>query len=132
MELVAEQSKPLEQKPILGAAGVMIEVCDEPAFGAHHLYRVSACDAIGDLVGGQGRLARIEFQKGPIKEAGVNGCNEMDLLAIVSHRLQCFQDTEFACQENEQALEGVKVAMAALHSRTKSRMARGVEGTSLQ
>lgn len=128
-----EQAKvPEGREPIIGAAGVMIELCDEPAFGAHHHYRISACDLIGDRVGGHGRLARIEFQKGPINEFGVNGCSEMDLLAVVLHRMHCFQQTEFACPENDKVMGHVQAAMAQLEARKASRVARGVEGTSLQ
>jgi hypothetical protein len=74
-------------------------------------------------------VTRISFQNGPIAEAGVNGLTQEALLAIVADRLRSFQAGPYACPENGDALAAVEEAMACLHSRTKARMARGVEGT---
>lgn len=72
----------------------------------------------------------IRFQNGPIKEAGVNGVTNEALLAIVEDRLDGFQSSKWACEENAEALKHIKLAIAALESRTQKRAARGVEGTS--
>ena len=71
------------------------------------------------------------FQNGPVKEAGINGCHQEDLLAIVIDRLKCFQGGDFACEENEQALNYIRGAMRVLNERTKARQERGVEGTNV-
>lgn len=85
---------------------------------------------VGDEGNVQGVV--IEFQKGPIGEVGVNGISNETLLAIVEDRLDGFQRTPFACTENANALVAIRQALANLHQRTRSRMARGVEGTNAQ
>ena len=103
---------------------------DKPADGnACHNYQVSGVptDNVKD-----GIFARVYFQKGPVKEVGVNGCQNEDLLRIVEDRLAGFQSGEFACIENKIALEAVQQALEALESRTRDRTKRGVEGKSLQ
>ncbi|MBQ3257823.1 MAG: hypothetical protein IJA67_10470 [Oscillospiraceae bacterium] len=71
----------------------------------------------------------IHFQEGPIKECGVNGvCNE-DLLNIVIDRLEHFQNSEFSCRENAMAITKLEEALLWLRKRTMAREQRGVEGT---
>lgn len=100
-----------------------ITVRDQPgAGGAHHEYQIALPDGSG---------VRLVFQNGAIAEKGVNGITQEVLLAIVADRLECFQNGPFACRENEIALEKIQEAMEALQSRTRERMARGVEGKSI-
>lgn len=74
-------------------------------------------------------LAQIHFQEGPIKECGVNGiCNE-DLLVMVVRRLEGFQNSEFKCRENAMAIKKLEEALLWLRKRTMGRENRGVEGT---
>ena len=74
-------------------------------------------------------LAEIHFQQGPIRECGVNGaCNE-DLLLMVVNRLRAFNQGEFACRENACAITKIEEAVMWLRKRTMDREARGVEGT---
>lgn len=72
----------------------------------------------------------IVFQKGPVKEAGVNGCFMEDLIAICIDRLEAFQAGDFACVENAMAADSLKSALFSLDIRTKDRQERGVEGHS--
>lgn len=74
-------------------------------------------------------VAMASFQEGPVKEAGVNGCHNEDLLAIVMHRLQGFQSGEYRCRENAIAITKIEEALDALRERTTAREQRGVEGT---
>lgn len=74
-------------------------------------------------------LAEIHFQEGPIKEAGVNGvCNE-DLIAMVITRLEHFNQSDFHCRENSMAITKLEEALLWLRKRTMGREQRGVEGT---
>lgn len=74
-------------------------------------------------------LSEIHFQEGPIKECGVNGvCNE-DLLVMVIRRLQGFQESKFRCRENAMAITKIEAALLWLRKRTTARENRGVEGT---
>ncbi|MFM0263306.1 hypothetical protein [Paraburkholderia sediminicola] len=102
-----------------------IEVIDEPGSGgANHLYEVTGyCGQSGH----EGVL--IEFQNGPINEAGINGLTQEVLLAIVADRLRCFQAGPFACKANACALTKIEEAQHWLQQRTLERMRRGVEGT---
>lgn len=70
----------------------------------------------------------IEFQDGPIGEAGVNGISNEALLAVLIDRLQGFQSGAFKCRENAIALTKLEEVMHWLQHRTRERMARGVEG----
>lgn len=104
-------------------------VGDEPGpGGACHEYYICNVDGSEHEVAGE--FGAIRFQNGPIKENGVNGCHQKDLLAIVIDRLEGFQSGAFACEENAIALSCVKAALHMLNVRTKKRINRGVEGTS--
>lgn len=96
---------------------------DEPAFNANHEYIVSAANSTNDY-------AKVSFQKGPIKENGVNGCHNEDLIAIVLDRLYSLNQGDFKCRENSIAITKLEEAMMRLNKRTADRKARGVEGTS--
>lgn len=114
---------------------IKITVLDEPGQGgANHVYGIAGMDLVRNEAAmntpddrPEGDMSII-FQCGPIAEHGVNGITQEALLAIVADRLNSFQSGPFACRENEVALEKVQEAMEALQSRTKARMARGVEG----
>lgn len=69
------------------------------------------------------------FQRGPIKEAGVNGITNEVLLAILIDRLSGFQNGQYRCRENALALTKLEEARHWLEARTRARVARGVEGT---
>ena len=57
---------------------LVVSVLDKPGLGgACHKYRIASLDVLVD----------IEFQDGPISEAGVNGISQEALLAIVEDRL---------------------------------------------
>jgi hypothetical protein len=107
-----------------------IAVLDGPGSGnANHLYEIGwgAHDELSTT-----NPTVISFQNGPITEAGVNGISMEALLAIVEDRLKGFQSGQYANRENALALTHVQDAMHWLHHRTRERVARGVEGTSVK
>jgi hypothetical protein len=116
---------------------IKIEVMDEPgAGGACHRYDITGFDTKNNPSsvkedGYQSSFSRtiILFQNGPIKESGVNGITQEALIAICIDRLRSFQAGPYACESNAKALKGLEDAQEALLSRTKERLARGVEGT---
>ncbi len=110
--------------------GIDIEVVDKPGpGGAHHKYRVTWDEECPGVPGKTHQEYRINFQNGPIKEAGVNGLTHEVLLAIIIDRLTGFQSGPYACADNQEALDAAQKAQEALMRRTRARAARGVEGT---
>ena len=75
-------------------------------------------------------IGHIHLQEGPIKEVGVNGVRDEDLLTIVLTRLEAFQGSEFNCIENQEAINGIREALESLQNRTLKRYSRDVERAS--
>lgn len=108
-----------------------IEVFDDPGCGnACHHYGITS-DEPRSADSPPKIMAPISFQNGPIAEHGINGISQEALLAIVEDRLIGFQSGPYACRENAIALTKIQEAMMWLQKRTRDRMARGVEGTSV-
>lgn len=93
--------------------------------GAGCLYEIGTVP----VEGSREVFASIRFQNGPIKESGINGCHNEDLIAIVIDRLRSFQTGQFSCRENALAITKLEEALMWLNKRTADRVARGVEGT---
>jgi hypothetical protein len=72
---------------------------------------------------------RVVFQKGIPSKVGVNGCRVEDVLEVAAARLQEFQDGPLACPENEEALNHIRSAIAAMHERARRRKEQGVLNT---
>lgn len=100
---------------------VFCEDESEQEFNAPHHFEVQNID--GTVV------TKVDFQVGPIKECGVNGCCNEDLINMVIVRLECFQNSEFKCRENALAITKLEEALLWLRKRTMAREQRGVEGT---
>lgn len=93
-----------------------------PGNGRHY-YEVERADT-GET------LCKIQFQEGARKVGGsIAGVLEGDLLEIVRHRLQCFQQGEFATRENACALTHIEEALMWLNKRKEDRKERSVLGT---
>lgn len=107
-----------------------IYATDETVFNASHEYIVVAAPAEGEEIGLDNPYAKVKFQKGPIKENGVNGCHNEDLIAIVLDRLECLNQGDFRCRENSIAITKLEEALMWLNKRTLDRRSRGVEGVS--
>ena len=100
-----------------------VSAVDERGQGnANHHYVIYA------VIGGK-HLGDVSFQNGAIKEVGVNGVMNEDLIAIVIDRMRGFQSGDYACRDNALALTKLEEALMWLRNRTNSREARGVEGT---
>ena len=69
-----------------------------------------------------------KIQNGPIKEAGVNGC-QVDTLIYAAKAILEGLNKNFPCEENDQAINKLEMAIHWLNERTKNREKRGVEGT---
>ena len=98
---------------------------DDKEFNANHFYSVETSDTTRPAM----ILSQVRFQKGPVKENGVNGVMNEDLLAMVIDRLQSFQESPYKCRENAIAITKLEEALLWLGKRTAERNRRGVEGT---
>jgi len=108
---------------------IEVTAMDEPGpGGANHRYSLRVISPPGgyDIVSGS---VVIDFQKGPINEAGLNGLSNEALIAVLIDRMRGFQSGPFASRDNDLALAHLEQALMWLHKRTRERMARGVEGT---
>lgn len=101
---------------------VLHERPEKMEYNAPHNFVVCS-EQGGDILG------EVWFQRGPIKEEGVNGVMNEDLIAMVITRLEHFQKSEFACRENAIAITKLEEALLWLRKRTMAREKRGVEGT---
>lgn len=117
-----KEMKRLEM-PLLTENYTEVRVESEYQYNAPHYFEVHRKED-GELVG------KVHFQEGPIKETGVNGVNNEDLINMVICRLESFQNSEYKCRENALAITKLEEALMWLRYRTNARTKRGVEGTS--
>lgn len=104
---------------------------EQMQFNAPHHFYVIKSESLNEGETPQS-VCEVDFQKGPIKEVGVNGVMNEDLIAMVICRLDHFQDSEFECYENEMAITKLEEALLWLRKRTMGRENRGVEGTHIE
>lgn len=106
---------------------------EEFKFNAPHTFdvvtQVDRLDYKGKL---PAAIQRVHFQEGPIKENGVNGVANEDLISMVVCRLEHFQQSEYRCRENALAITALEEALLWLRKRTMGREKRGVEGTHIK
>jgi hypothetical protein len=69
----------------------------------------------------------LQFQDGAIGEVGINGVQWTELLMVALAILQKF-NKNFPCRENSITITKIEEAIMWQESRTKNRIARGVEG----
>ena len=127
--LIMTKGKNIMRQVEIGTSNFTNIVClDEiGSGGACHEYEVLPVTFNG--IDPSTPVAKVSFQDGPVKESGINGCHQEDLIAIVIDRLQYFQKGGYACRENAIAITKLEEAMHWLNHRTADRVKRGVEGT---
>lgn len=92
-------------------------------------------DDEGRPAGGEtiGRGFSISWQNGALVVDGErrepNGAFVEDVITAAIGRIEHYQSTQFACDENARALRHLIEARASLRERTASREQQGVEGT---
>jgi len=94
--------------------------------GMYHRYHVDGRANTAILPASVIRSAEVQFQQGPVA-AGINGCQDEDLLAIVIDRLACAQAGPSPCDENKQALHSLKLALSQLEGRSRKALAPAEE-----
>lgn len=74
-------------------------------------------------------IQRIDIQKGPVQHAGeVNGIFIEDLILVCIDQLEHFQNSDYACDENERTLHHLRCALDTTRARQYERLSRGVQG----
>jgi len=75
----------------------------------------------------------ISWQNGPLGRGSErkepNGAFVENIIKAAATRIEYYQNSKFACEENAQALDHLNAALWILNNRTKDREARQVEGT---
>lgn len=95
--------------------------------GANHRYQIVDINN-PDVVYGN-----IILQNGARKlDDSVHGVLDTDLLEIVRHRLQCFQQGPFSSRDNSVALTHVEEALMWMNRRVEDRIERNVLGTNVK
>jgi hypothetical protein len=74
-------------------------------------------------------LCKIDFQEGAIKDVGINGILDKDLIGVVLCRLQHFQNSSFATRENAIVITKLEEALMWMNKRNANRVMRDVQGT---
>lgn len=74
-------------------------------------------------------FVRVVFQRGLPQSVGVNGCRVDAVLEVAKDRLEAYQMGPLSCEENEEAIAHIRLALAALERRTRRRMEQGVINT---
>ena len=92
-----------------------------PVNKGYHTYRILC---------GNETTVDLQFQNGPRLEPGsIPGVLDGDLLEIVRHRLQCFQNGPYATRENAIALTHIEEALLWMNKRVEDRAAANTLGT---
>lgn len=101
--------------------------------------QVIACqnntDSEGNPAGGtvSGTGLMIGWQDGPLgrgeERKEPNGAFVEGVIEAAKQRLEFYQGSKFNCEENDQAIFHLGMALSALENRTKAREQREVEGT---
>lgn len=93
--------------------------------GAHNKYVID----VRPFGGGEPvETCQLNFQDGPLKEAGANGITEQALLAVVLDRWRGFNDGPYRCRENSMMITKLEEALMWSEKRAGDRAKRGVEG----
>lgn len=98
----------------------------------HHFQDVEGRPAGGQTLGNGFTIA---WQNGPLGRVGSseriepNGAFVEDVILAAIGRLQFYQQSGFACDENADALHHLECALARLDQRTKRRVEAQTEGT---
>jgi hypothetical protein len=90
-------------------------------------------EAFRSLDGSEGTINKpyinIQFQRGSVRELGVNGCRIEDVIEVMQNRLLDHQGRGLACEENAEALYHLEMAREALVLRRRRREEQGVFDT---
>lgn len=105
------------------------EVCEIPTGDMPHPEYIKLTEGKFILHNLDKNRITFQIQNGPIKEAGVNGC-QVDTLIEAAFTILKGLNLKVPCQHNVDALDYLDRALVCLETRRHDRLARGVEGES--
>lgn len=122
-----EKLNTIQKRENLNEVRVLDEKGNE---GGHHHYGIYM-NGVHDVSNTRSScLGMIQFQNGARKlPDSIHGILDTDLLEIVRHRLQCFQQGDLATRENAIALTHIEEALLWMNKRVEDRIERNVLGT---
>lgn len=101
---------------------------EQPFASSHYLDNGKPAGGVSAAIG-----IDIQWQNGPLGRGDTriepNGAFVETVIAIAIDRLNFYQAGQFACVENQSALDHLRCALQALNARTNRRESAGVEGT---
>lgn len=103
----------------------------DPESGVSSMYMIEGMDYANNPSAQEGMPNEllILFQSGIVPENGINGVTPEILLEVLIDRFEGYQSGQFACEENDAALTGMRDALAAIQRRRAERAERGVLNT---
>ena len=108
-----------DRAPAFSGSEIIADLRDQDAGNSSHEYTIL----------NQGVQSTVlKFQHGPVKEKGINGITNEQLLSVLIDRMEGFQSSRFSCRENAIVLTHLQDAAHWLNHRTVARLNRGVEG----
>lgn len=118
--------------PSEGAAKTIDATHVDPVTDSPKRYVISGFNASNNPAFEPGDKANelvIILQNGTLPEKGVNGVTAEDLLKVCEEVFICYQESKFACEENQEALNHIQGALGAMAKRRNRRTEQGTEGT---
>lgn len=89
---------------------------------------LNTAEKINGIVHDDANCLFFKIQQGPIREAGKNGVQVEDVIAVALH-IVTELNNNFPCEENDMMISHLGYAVMWSKNRTANREARNVEGT---
>lgn len=131
-DLVSAEDFEVTTSTTEGAAKTIDATHVDPVTDSPKRYTISGFDASKNPAFEPGDKANelvIILQNGTLPENGVNGVTAEDLLKVCEEVFICYQESKFACEENQEALNHIQGALGAMARRKNRRTEQGTEGT---
>ena len=91
------------------------------------MVRYDGAQNFGEIVLNGDHMVKIQFQRGPVGENGINGVQNEQVIELLLERLRDL-NTKFPCRENALAITNIEQGLMWLRRRTELRVLQGVEG----
>lgn len=131
-DIISAEDFEVVTNPADGAAKTIDATHTDPVTNAPKRYVISGFNAANNPAvepGDNTNQLVIILQNGTLADAGINGVTAEDLLKVCQEVFLCYQESQFACEENQEALNHIQGALGAMAKRKARRTVEGTEGT---